>query len=218
MQLLKNIIKKVTNALCYRRRKRYHEKMKQRLENQSFSLIASDCFASFVYHDMGLQFRSPTINLFFAKEDFCTFACNLEGYFASELTEVKNHDRHFPVGQLIYNDVPIKIFFMHYKTFEEAKEKWDIRKTRVDFSNIYIIQTIHTGLTEEDVARFNKIPYKNKLLVTHKRFDDNENIYVHPIFDRKNYKTGTILRYRHLFSKKRPMDDVDYISFLNRPQ
>ena len=52
--------------------------MRKRLKNHSFSLISSNCIGGILYHDVGEQFRTPTINLIIPQ--FVTFAENLRYY------------------------------------------------------------------------------------------------------------------------------------------
>ncbi|MDE6474829.1 MAG: DUF1919 domain-containing protein [Clostridia bacterium] len=57
----------------------------------------------------------------------------------------------------------IKINGIHYKTFEELKNKWNERKMRVNYNNIFIIGSYRDGCTDELVERFCALPYKNKV-------------------------------------------------------
>lgn len=52
----------------YRRMQaRLHERwcnvQRRRLRNSSPTIISNNCCAGFIYHDLGLKFNSPTINL-----------------------------------------------------------------------------------------------------------------------------------------------------------
>lgn len=215
MHIIKKIIRKIFHIMCYVPRRIYYSRKRKQLKNTDFTLIASDCFGGFVYHNLGLQFKSPTVNLYFGKGDFTAFVTNLKEYVAAELYEVTDHDKPFPVGELVYGGRAVRIYFMHYKTFDEAKEKWNSRKQRIDYSNIYIAQTIASGATAEDVERFNALPYKHKMLITKDTGICGEGIVTHPVFSKNNYESGEFLRYKSLISCKRYMDEIDYIGFLN---
>lgn len=41
----------------------YRLYMKSRLQNHDFEIISSNCIGGILYHDVGEQFRTPTINL-----------------------------------------------------------------------------------------------------------------------------------------------------------
>ena len=205
----------MVHKLVEKLRSNYYEKCKKRLTNKTPTIIASDCFGGVVYHNLGLKFMSPTINLYIEKEEFIDFVNNLPQYLDAELVEIKDPNKKFPVGQLECNDKKITINFMHYKTFEEAKEKWNERKQRVDYSNIYIIQLV-VDATKDDIESFDKLPYKNKMFITSKKLTDSKNVVTHKVFLKKNYKPGEILHYRSDYSIRKHMDKIDYVSFLNR--
>lgn len=200
--------------MCFIPRKIYYSRKKKRLKNQNFTIISRDCFGTFVYHNLGLQYKTPTVNLFFSKEDFITFVFNLKEFLNVELEEVFGHNKPFPVGKLFYDNKTVTVYFMHYSTFEEAKSKWDERKRRIDFSNIYIVSVINNGLTEEYVKKFEALPFENKLIISNKNEFNSKVIVTHKIFDKKNY-CGEFLKFKPPFFCKRYMDDIDYISFLN---
>lgn len=46
------------------------QRLRRRLVNKDITILANNCNAGFIYHDLGLQFKSPTINLFFFKDHF----------------------------------------------------------------------------------------------------------------------------------------------------
>lgn len=75
------------------------------------------------------------------------------------------------------------VHFVHYKTFEEAKRKWDERKRRINKDNMFIIFTDREGCTLEMIEEFDRLPYKNKIIFTNKKnLKIDSNVYV-PGFD-----------------------------------
>lgn len=55
--------------------------LRKRLKNNEFSIISNDCTGGVIYHDLGLRFTSPTINLFFEPyEDYLYFLSNIKDY------------------------------------------------------------------------------------------------------------------------------------------
>ena len=88
---MRNLIKKIVNFMCFIPRKIYYSRKKKRLKNQNFTIISRDCFGTFVYHNLGLQYKTPTVNLFFSKEDFITFVSNLKEFLnVPQYLELKN--------------------------------------------------------------------------------------------------------------------------------
>ena len=112
------------------------------------TLITNNCWGGVIAHNYGMEFCSPTVNLQILPEDFPKFCENLSQYLEMDLKECDNltkwhetclinmfgyvPDFRFPLGMV--GDV--LVVFQHYDTFEDAKEKWDIRRKRVDFNNI----------------------------------------------------------------------------------
>ena len=58
--------------------------------NDEFTIFSNDCFAGQVYHIMGKQFKSPTVNCFIRPIDFVKFLENVDWYLNQELIEVES--------------------------------------------------------------------------------------------------------------------------------
>lgn len=192
----------------------YHMIKRNKLVNKTPTIIASDCVAGYIYHDMGLRFNSPTINLYFSFEDFIKLVSNLSEFMNSEVIELKNREEKYPVGIIKNGNEEVIIHFMHYDDFATARKKWNERKARIDYSNIYIIQIIGNA-NRDKLEQFERLPYKNKLCITNKNIINSENIVVHKVLNKVNYCPGQIFNYKYRFCPKRYLDDIDYISFLN---
>ena len=130
------------------------------------SIISENCNGGILSHDLGLQFKSPTVNLFFRAEDFIKFCENLEYYLSiDEFVECTDPaiigNRTYPIvylGDLI-------LFLVHYNTIEEAQKKWNSRKKRINWDNIVIFNTDREGMTDELKDRFEKLPYRKVMFV-----------------------------------------------------
>ena len=214
-KLFSKSIKAILRAIMFLPRKKHYERKQKTLTNSDFSIISSDCFGTFVYHNLNQRFNSPTINLFFPPDDFFQFVSHLKEYLSEELIEVEDHNESYPVGKLTYNGHTIRINFMHYQSFQEAKDKWEERKMRINYSNIYIAQTIGSGLTQEYVDKFSALPYSHKMLITAKNDLTGDCMVFHDIFSKPNYKPGEFLTYKSLVSLDRHMDDIDYVGWIN---
>ncbi len=218
---VKKCIWGITDRVVGRFRRCYLWRNRLRLKNISPTIIASDCFGGRVYHSLGLRFMSPTINLWFKPMDFIKFVRNIKGYMESEVCEVlpphKEADILYPVGKISCEGEEIRLYFMHYSSFDEARNKWNERKCRVDYSNIYVLQ-IAPSVTDELIEAFDALPIKNKMLLTNANLTNSPNVVTHSVFSKSDYRPGEVLQYKSRFSLKRYIDDVDYVSFLNRPQ
>jgi len=157
------IQQKVLSKLSVQGRKKLNAKLHNDLSSKKFSIIASFCGGGTLYHDAGVQFLSPTINLAFDGEDFIKFVCNLKSYLQMDLQEYKTEEVPYPVGRL--HDVEIR--FVHYRTFDEAERKWKERSKRINFDNIIVMATDRDGMgTDACMAAFDKLPYKKVMFTS----------------------------------------------------
>lgn len=154
-------------------RSRINKRNIVRLKNTTPTIISSNCNGSFILHDLNLQFLTPTVNLFMYPKDFLKFVGNLEKYLSNEaeLVEIES-SKKYPVGRLI----DIQIHFMHYSTFDEAKNKWRERCKRIQYNNIYLMMTDRDGCTYEDMINFDKLSYK-KIIFTNKPYPEIKSSY-----------------------------------------
>lgn len=183
--------------------------LRMKLKNKTPTIISNSCKGTFMYHDLNLKFNSPTINLFFTADDYIKFLEQMDFYLSLELLEDKNDIKEYPVGML----GDIKIYFMHYKTFEEAKNKWEERCKRIDKKNIHIIMDEGKDCTYDILKRFNQLKYKYKVVFTHKDYPEFESAFYIKGFENIGY-CKELFNYDD--SKiKRYYENFDYISFLN---
>ena len=121
-----------------------------------------------------------------------------------------DNDFEYPVG--ILGD--IKIFFTHFKTKQEALEKWNKRKTRINKSNIFFLMTDRDGCTKEDLIEFDKLPYKNKIVFTHIKYPNIRSAVYIPGFEQDEC-VGLCFKYPSKHSYKRYQDIFDYVKWFN---
>lgn len=189
----------------------YKQKRKRKLKNNDFSIISSNCIGMFMYKDMGLKYLSPTINLSIRMNDFVKMAENLRWYMEQKVTRAETKE-DYPVGYL--GDV--KIHFIHYTTFEEAVWKWEERKKRINWDNLFIAGAERDGCTYGTIRRFQQLPYKNKVIFTHVRYPEFPSAYYIKGFEEEK-EVGVITFFKEQFLKRRYLDDFDYVKFLNGP-
>lgn len=170
--LLRNYYVLLRDKYLYLRRLPYLMQIKKILDKDT-SIISSNCFAGRVMQDLGMQYNTPTLGLWFMPDDFPKFCSNLSFYLNAEIVSLEHskndlgewkrtHPRKhpYPVGKLGDN---IEIHFLHYYTEEEAFNKFRRRSQRVNMDKIILIAFEQNGCTENDVKAFNDLPSKNKL-------------------------------------------------------
>lgn len=205
--MLKKILRRIR---CLLRYQLIIKKNKKLLFNQTPCIISSNCNGGIIYHDLELKFLSPTINLFFYPKDYLKFVMNLEYYLSQKLCPFTKPELFvYPIGML--DD--IEVHFMHYKTFEEAVKYWEKRIKRVNFENLFFVMTDRDGCTYEQIKTFDELPYKNKVIFTHKKYHEFTSSFYIKGFEDKG-EVGILSNFRK-YSLKRYLDDFNYVDFLN---
>ncbi len=188
----------------------YKERKRCKLKNLTPTIISSNCNGEFIYYDMKLRFMSPTINLSFEMNDYVKMLENLRWYMEQPISPYDDPRFNYPTGML--GDVEIR--FNHYKTFEEAVNKWEERKRRIDWDNLFVLGIDGDNCTYESIKRFDSLPYKHKVIFTHKEYPEFKSAYYIKGFE-KETGVGVLLGFKPQFLVRRYLDDFDYISFLN---
>ncbi|MGN0495221.1 MAG: DUF1919 domain-containing protein [Lachnospiraceae bacterium] len=167
---LKTILKGIRNQLRYlllmRKKERY-------LNDKNITIISSDYTGGMLYHDFNMQFLSPTINMYMDAQDYLKFINNIKYYLDKPFIECPEDEKQegYPVALL----GDIKLHLVHYHSVEEAQEKWNERKTRINFQRLYFIMNDRNFCSPNMVAQFDEflskknysgvcfthIPYKN---------------------------------------------------------
>jgi len=187
---------------------------RRRLHNRDFTILSSNCIAGVIYNRLGLQFLSPTINMFFTQPDFVEFCLNLDYYLCQPL-QFEKSDLPYPVAVLKGTaDIPtITLNFNHYKTEKEAEEKWESRKARINRDNLYIILYKLDGLTIEHAKKLENVTCSNKILLTATAIPEISWSFVIKPNNRQKYASsylGSDILGIRWFEKK-----WDYVDFLN---
>ena len=173
--------------------KNTYKMRKKKLKNREFTIISNNCWGGFVYQSYGLEYSSPTVGLFFEANDYIKFVKNLKKYISMDLKFINPKETklygikniNYPVGRL----GDIDIYFMHYKTEKDAKEKWERRCKRINWNKILYKFSNQNLCTIENIKEFMNLNLKNKIcFVNKKELAVSETIYV-----RQLMKTEDIL-------------------------
>ncbi len=204
-----------SSKLYQRIEQRISNKMRRCLEVEDFSILCSNCIGGTIYHRFGKQFKSPTINLCFSQGDFIRFCLHLDHYLAVPLHFIETEDP-YPVAKLPGDNgkIPeIQIFFNHYKTPEQAEEKWEERKKRILWDRLYIILYNLDGVTTEEIRSLESIPCRNRVVFTPVPLPEvNWSYYIKPVMSQQYpfAYLGKDLFGRRYYEKK-----FDIAGFLN---
>lgn len=187
---------------------------RSRLKDTDFSIITNHCMGGIICHDLGLPFRSPTVNLKILPDDFIVFVENLEEYLSLPVIEAQDTAVSYPVGVLRGSAGDVRLYFVHYHSFDEAVSCWNRRRGRVNMDDLRIMMTIRDGCEQETIDRFSKLPYEYKVL-----FADEEHpecdcaVYSHLSFGRP--LPGYISDVINIWGKRAYECGFDYVRFLN---
>ena len=211
------MVKKKRLIDYYRKILRNHisKKYKKNIKNKDCSIISMNCIGGVVSHELGLRFNSPTVNLWFEPRDYIKFLSNLEFYLFGceiEIDEQYTKEYSYPVGKL--DD--IHIYFTHYESFEQAKQKWNQRLKRLNLDNIYIIMVQKDGCTKQDILSFDKLKYKHKVIFTATEYPWCNSGYHIPKSEENEDNVRNLIEFKNKFTGKRWLDEFDWISFLNK--
>jgi len=138
-----------------------------RIGDKEFVVVANNCWGGEIYQWYKRPYNSPFIGLFLFGPCYLKLVSNFNHYMNQELVFVEQskypNDRKYPVAQL--DDIEIQ--FSHYKSAEEAREKWTRRTERmkqVTNTNNYYFKICDRELcTVDHIEKFHQLPLKNKL-------------------------------------------------------
>lgn len=196
-------------------------KKRKKLRNKNFSLLSNNYNGGFIYHDFGLRFNSPTINLFFYYDNYFPFLEHLPEYLNSELKECTNPkhkpETEYPVFNLGgENGLPlIEIHFLHYHNADEARKIWRKRCDRVDMNNLFAIFSFFDDTDEEWLKRFDALPIRNKIAFVNHSYPQYKSAVYIPGYEEKGLQL--LNEYVNIFGKRK-YDYFDFVTWFNSNQ
>ena len=210
--VINNLAKRLLRGLT-RLRREARRRARRMMYHKKVSTISSDCCGGILYHDRMQEFLSPTVNLFFSNEDFILFCMHLKEFVESEIAQKQETETKYPVGIIKTEFGSVELHFMHYDSFIDAVNNWRRRAKRLDYDNICIIMNAGKEASEEIIAKFKDIPYKNKALLTS---GANTKMFSY-CFNLECYEkgfSGSITKYKSNYSVKRYLDDFSFDKFI----
>ena len=205
-------IKKLTQDLRTRnpisaiRRK----KMREQIRNREASLLAPNCLGGILFNDLGLEFRSPTINLQIHQDHFIRYVLNRENYQNKKLEFYRRPDIPSPCAHL--GDIDIN--FTHYKTPEEAEKKWLERSLRIDENNLFIFAMERDGIGKKEIQDLGRVKARGVLVFTAHPYKDIPYALYLPVF-RKEGQVGNIMSQSLIDGSRYYEKYFDFVKWLN---
>lgn len=208
--VLKNKIGEINPFAIHRRKK-----MKESLKKESITFLTPNCIGGILFHDLGLKFMSPTVNLMMSQTDFLKFVKNLDAYLNGKFTYFKHQEYECPCAYLVAEGLPrITVHFTHYKTREEAENKWNSRKLRIDKNNIFIFIEERDGITAEELRSLSSLKVRGIVAFTYNEYPDIPYaVYLEEYH--KEGEVGNILK-RNYFDDSREYEKYfDFVKWFN---
>ena len=188
-------------------RKKILIEMRKKLKTEDVTIISSNCMGGMIYHDLNLKFLSPTINMYIHADDFIKLCGNLEYYFSLELEEITS-SLGYPVAKI----GDIKLYLVHYNSFEEPNIAWKLRIKRGNYDNIKVIMVDRDGFNEEMLSDFSDLPY-DKVFFTSKHYNYSFSVHVKEFANRPTL--GLINSFGDKKGHRYYEKNFDIITFLN---
>lgn len=142
---------------------------RKKLSNTDFTIISNNCWGGITYEWYGIEKKTPTVGMWFFADDYLKFISNLKYYLSLEINIIPvKESRHYeqimesqstecPIG--VIDD--IEIVFLHYKDPVVAKDKWERRKSRVNYNNLIIKFSYMNGCTQEMLHQFDEMQFED---------------------------------------------------------
>ena len=174
-------------------RKGFANMRKKKLKGTDFTIISNNCWGGMIYESYNLPKESPTIGCFFFADDYICFLKHLKEFLTAPLEFIRTEESkwkehveltsderfgHYPVGRIVHGGETVEIFFLHYHSENEAKDKWERRCKRVNWKHILVKFNDQNGATQQNLDDFLRLPY-NKLFFSCKNWNNmNQDCYV----------------------------------------
>ena len=150
----------------------------RKLQRSRLSIFSMNCFGGMLSHTLGLPFLSPFVNLWLSEKNFIdllraprTFM--EKNFLFKEMARQPDLNFDYPVVAL--DD--IVIYMNHYRSFDAAVEKWNERKQRINWENIFV--TMYTS-DEKILQEFDALPYDKKVCFVPFKSDLNSAWFINP--------------------------------------
>lgn len=176
MKILKKIytksLKIIDNLMKDRRNKN--------ITNKDFSIICNNCWAGYVYRRYGLNYLTPTVGLYFFAEDFIKLCYNLKYYMDLPLEFISVEESKYSEKLKVKGQVnipiarldDIEVIFLHYKTEQEAREKWERRAKRINYDNLIFKFSEMNDCSYEHLQKFDALDVDKKFVIVTKEYDE----------------------------------------------
>lgn len=179
--------REILNSLFSRKRRR-------KLKGTNFTILSNNCWGGHVYRYFGLRYQSPTVGMYFYPDEYLKFVKNYKYYLSLPLTFLPSYKDSKYASDLERKnevDIPIarlgdvEIVMLHYRSKEEAREKWNRRVKHMNLNYVLIKNSYQNGMTDDNVIDFDAIEHKNKFIFVTKDYPGLDSTIIYKRFKGK---------------------------------
>ena len=137
---------------------------RQGLNTNDFTIISNNCWGGRVYQYFGIEYKTPTIGMYFFPSDFNQFCNNLDFYITRDPVIVDwNESKWKKYLTLQYNIInmpliarinDIELILLHYHSELDFKNKWKRRRNRINWDSLIFKSNDQNFCTEFDCEEF----------------------------------------------------------------
>ncbi len=150
----------------------------RQLQRSRLSIFSRICFGGTLSHTLGLPFRSPFVNLWLSDKDYIKFLRTPRVYMGERIfLKEWNWDNSEKINYPIVTLANVDIHMNHYPDFDEAVSKWNERKQRINWYNLFVV--IDTE-DEKILEQFDALPYGKKVCFVPFKSDLDSAWYINP--------------------------------------
>ena len=147
---------------------------------ENFTIISNNCWGGHLYRWYNKGYDSPTIGLYLFSDDYIKFIYNLSYYLEIQPRFISYKESRYkdilckrggknvtcPIG--VFDD--IEVIFLHYNSNEEALNKWNRRKKRIHWDNLFFKMSEQNECSKDNLIAFDNLKTKKKIVFTHKDY------------------------------------------------
>lgn len=185
-------------------------RMRKELRNTRPTFLCPNCIGGILFHDLGLQFQSPTVNLMMDQKDFLRFVLNLDHYLSQPLVFFEKPGFSCPCASV--DD--ITIHFTHYHSAQEAEDKWRERSKRINKQNLFVFMTERDGITKDHILQLTNLEARGITVFTAHDYPDIPYAVYVPKYA-SNGEIGNILEKDWITGRREYENYFDFVNWFN---
>ena len=150
----------------------------RQLQRSRLSIFAINCYGGVISNHLGLPFHTPIVNMFFDEKEYIHFLRSPRVYMEEQLVfQGTGYDTAQKLTYPIYTLGNVSIHMNHYPNFDEAVAKWNERKQRINWYNLFV--TMHTA-DPNVLEQFDELPHCKKICFVPFKSDLDSAFYINP--------------------------------------